>query len=214
MCDAKDSGAGPAASVDRAAPQPRGSVAGQTATRAEPGSGAGRQAASDTEATEAVKETEYEGQVEDEYEEEEDDEEEEAISPEALADMCGKCKGLCCRYYTVSLDEPDDADDFDEIRWFLAHQDCYVYVDEGEWHLNVIAKCRFLNASGRCLIYEHRPDVCRDFGHEEECEWTGELEFDRVFRTIPELEAYAKEVLPPEELAKLPLFPEGWRGPV
>jgi len=193
VSDAKNSAAGPAVSVDGAAP----------------GSGAGRQAA------EAVEETEYEEPVENEDEEEEDDdEEEEAISPEALADLCGKCKGLCCKYYTVTLDEPEDADDFDELRWFLAHQDCYLYIDEGEWHLNVIASCRFLDPSGQCLIYEHRPDVCRDFGHEEECEWTGELEFERVFRTIPELEAYAKEVLSPEELAKLPVFPEGWRGPV
>ncbi len=202
VSDAKDSGAGPAVSVDSAAP----------------GSGAGMQAASDTQAAEAVEETEYEEQVEDEDEEEEDDEEddeeEEAISPEALADLCGKCKGLCCRYYTVMLDEPDDADDFDELRWFLAHQDCYLYIDEGEWHLNVIANCRFLAPSGQCLIYEHRPEVCRDFGHEEECEWTGAVEFERAFRTIPELEAYAKEVLPPKELADLPLFPEGWRGPV
>lgn len=198
MSDAKDSGAGPVVSVDRAAP----------------GSGAGGQAVPGTETAEAVEETEYEEVVEDADEEEEDDEEEEAISSEALADLCGKCRGLCCRYYTVTLNVPDNADDFDEIRWFLAHEDCYVYVDEGEWHLNIIAKCRFLDPSGRCLIYEHRPDVCRDFGREEECEWTGELEFDRVFRTIPELEAYAKEILPPEELAKLPLFPDGWRGPV
>ncbi|MHC4198975.1 MAG: YkgJ family cysteine cluster protein [Planctomycetota bacterium] len=197
MSDAKNSGAGPAFSVGRAAPPL-----------------AGRQAASGTETAEAVEETDYEERLEDEDEEEEDDEEEEALSPEALADLCGKCKGLCCRYYTVTLKEPDDADDFDEIRWFLAHEDCYVYVDEGEWHLNVISKCRFLDPSGQCLIYEHRPDVCRDFGHEEECEWTGELEFEHVFRTIPELEAYAKEVLSPEELEELPLFPEGWRGPV
>ena len=146
-------------------------------------------------------------------EEEKEDEEEASLSPQALAKMCGKCAGLCCKYYTVMLDEPEDADDFDEIRWFLTHEGCYVYIDEGEWHLNVIARCRFLHADGRCLIYEHRPDVCRDFGHDDECEWTGEFDFERIFRTIPELEAYAKEVLPPEELDKLPVFPKGWRGP-
>ncbi len=75
--DANDSAAGPAVSVDRA----------------EPDSGAGSQAASGTEAAEAVEETEYEEAVENE--EEDEDEEEEAISPEALADLCGKCKGLC-----------------------------------------------------------------------------------------------------------------------
>ncbi len=58
MSDAKNSGAGPAVSVDRAAP----------------GSGAGGRAA------EAVEETEYEEKLEDEDEEEEDDEEE---GPEA-----------------------------------------------------------------------------------------------------------------------------------
>lgn len=154
--------------------------------------------------------------VDEEDAEEEDAEEggEATVAPEVLADWCGLCAGRCCRYYTVIIDEPEDADNFDELRWFLAHEGNYVYVDEGEWHVNVESRCRFLGPEGRCAIYEHRPDVCRDHGHAEECEWTGEFDFEHTFRNLRELEAYAKEVLAPEEFAKLPAFPDDWAGPV
>jgi len=135
------------------------------------------------------------------------------LSPEKLAEMCGRCKGRCCEYYTVYLDEPEDAEDFDELRWFLAHEGCHVYIDEGQWHLNVATRCRFLGADGRCSIYEHRPTVCRDFGREEECEFTCEFDFERTFRTLKDIEDYAREKLPPEEFARLPVFPEGYDGP-
>jgi Fe-S-cluster containining protein len=158
---------------------------------------------------------EEEEEEEDEEEEEEDDEEEEeAIDPALLAQYCGKCRGRCCKYYTIIIDEPEDADDYDEVRWFLAHEGCYVYIDEGQWHVNVVAGCRFLGDEGRCKIYEHRPDVCREFGHEEECEFTGELDFEHTFKDLRELEEYAKTVLSKKEYAKLPSFPRNWKGPV
>jgi Fe-S-cluster containining protein len=148
-----------------------------------------------------------------ESEEDEEEEEEEAISPEALAAMCAKCGGRCCTYYTVKLDEPEDGDDFDELRWFLAHEGNYIYVDEKEWHLNVISRCRFLDEDAHCTIYDHRPEVCRSFGHKDECEFTGEFDFEHLFMTIEELEKYAKGVLSAEELEKLPRSPEGHDGP-
>ncbi len=165
------------------------------------------------EETEGMDAEEEEDEEHEEDDEKEEEEEEDALPPEKLAEMCAKCGGRCCTYYTVMLDEPEDADDFDELRWFLAHEDCYIYVDEGEWHLNVISRCRFLGEDTRCAIYDHRPGVCREFGHDEECEFTGEFDFEHTFNTIMELEAYAKKVLSPEELEKLPRFPEGYEGP-
>ena len=147
-------------------------------------------------------------------EEEDEDEEEETIDPAVLAGYCAECKGRCCKYYTVLIDEPEDADDYDELRWFLAHEGCYIYIDDDEWHINVESRCRFLGTDGRCAIYDHRPDVCRDFGHAEECEFTGEFDFEHTFRNLRELEDYAKTVLSAEEYAKLPVFPPEWDGPV
>jgi Fe-S-cluster containining protein len=152
----------------------------------------------------------------DDWDDREEDEEEETerLPPQKLASMCSECPGHCCRYYTVYLDEPLDADDFDEFRWFLCHEGCYLYIDEEQWHLNIESRCRFLGPGNRCLIYEHRPDVCREFGWEDECEFTGEYDFEHTFRTLDELEAYAREVLPPKEFAKLKRSPKGWKGPV
>ena len=157
---------------------------------------------------------EDEAELEEEEDEEEDDDDAPAVDPATLADWCSRCGGRCCKYYTVLIDEPEDADDYDELRWFLAHEHCYIYVDEEQWHINVESRCRFLGDDGRCGIYEHRPDVCRDFGHDEECEFTGEYDFEHTFRTLRDLEEYAREALPAEEFAKLRTFPPGWKGPV
>ena len=35
--------------------------------------------------------------------------------------QCVKCTGLCCRYFALPLDDPEDWDDFDDIRWYLCH---------------------------------------------------------------------------------------------
>jgi Fe-S-cluster containining protein len=153
-----------------------------------------------------------EDEEEEDEDEEDDDEEEDVMSPDALAAMCAKCGGRCCLYYTVRLNEPEDADDFDEMRWFLTHEGNYIYVDDDEWHLNVISRCRFLDADARCTIYDHRPEVCRSFGQKDECEFTGEFDFEHLFETIAQLEEYAKGVLSPEELEKLPRFPDGDAG--
>ena len=153
---------------------------------------------------------EEEDEDEDEGEDEDEDEDEEPILPEKLASMCAECGGLCCRYFTVLLDDPEDADDYDELRWFLAHENNYIYIDEDQWHLNVVARCRFLGRDSRCTIYNHRPDTCRDFGLKGECEFTGELDFQHEFRTVGDLEAYARKHLASEELAKLKAFPEGY----
>jgi len=129
------------------------------------------------------------------------------LAPDELASMCRDCDAPCCRYYTVLLDEPQDAEDFDELRWFLAHEGCYIYVTGGEWRLCVTARCRFLGTDLRCTAYASRPAICRRFGLEGECEKTGAYEFELVFRTVAEIEAYANSVLPPEELARLPPSP-------
>lgn len=140
------------------------------------------------------------------------DSKEDAEGGEKLAGMCPGCGAKCCRYYTVALEAPEDAEDFDELRWLLAHEGNYVYVDEGEWHLNIEGRCKYLDASGRCAVYPYRPQICRSHGLEDVCEYDGEYDFDRVFKSIKEIEEYAREVLPAAELAKLHMFPKERRA--
>jgi Fe-S-cluster containining protein len=78
--------------------------------------------------------------------------------------VCQKeCNARCCRYLTVYLPAPRQKADFDELSWFLAHENTSVYVEGRRWHLEVRTPCRYLNENNLCTIYEHRPDVCREY---------------------------------------------------
>jgi len=43
-------------------------------------------------------------------------------------DLRKKCKGLCCRYFAFPIETPEDWDDYDDIRWYLAHKNISVFV--------------------------------------------------------------------------------------
>ncbi len=83
---------------------------------------------------------------------------------------CAGCGSACCRYLAVHVDPPADLDDCDVVRWYLHHRGVCVYVDrEGDWYVQVGARCKRLGRDGTCTDYERRPNVCRDYSHES-CE--------------------------------------------
>jgi len=83
---------------------------------------------------------------------------------------CSGCGSLCCRYLAVHVDPPSDLDDCDVVRWYLVHRGVCVYVDrDGDWYVQVGARCKRLDRSGACTDYERRPNVCRDYSHDS-CE--------------------------------------------
>jgi Fe-S-cluster containining protein len=82
---------------------------------------------------------------------------------------CMTCKGRCCSYVTVEIDKPTDKVDRDEIRWFLAHENIQVFLEDGDWYVQFYTRCKHLTAEGMCGIYEDRFDVCREHGTDE-CE--------------------------------------------
>lgn len=84
-----------------------------------------------------------------------------------LKPPCEKCTALCCRYFTVPLARPRSHADFDEIKWFLVHEDTWVWSDGRSWYLQVERVCRHLGDDDRCRIYRARPQVCRDYGTPE-----------------------------------------------
>jgi len=72
--------------------------------------------------------------------------------------QCERCTGLCCRYFALPIETPETKEDYDDIRWYLCHEDITVFVEDGDWYLNVKNKCRHLsNKDYKCLIYDKRP---------------------------------------------------------
>ena len=45
--------------------------------------------------------------------------------------LCDHCTGKCCRYFSLPIDNPTTWDDYDAIRWYLAHGQTIIYVEKG-----------------------------------------------------------------------------------
>jgi Fe-S-cluster containining protein len=107
--------------------------------------------------------------------------------------QCELCSGQCCRYFALPLETPEDRDDYDDIRWYLCHEDATVFVEEGDWYINVKNKCRHLSSKDNtCKIYDHRPKICRGYDHDE-CDFVeGDYEYDMHFTDDKQMEEYIK----------------------
>jgi len=98
-----------------------------------------------------------------------------------------------------------DADDWEELRWWVAHEGIMVWADvqanrRTDWYLQVDTRCRFLGALNVCKVYDARPGPCRSY-LPTECERAvpggpaGEPEHDIELRTIEDVERYADAAL-------------------
>ncbi len=112
--------------------------------------------------------------------------------------LCDHCVGKCCRYFSLPIETPTARDDYDAIRWYLAHGKTLVYVEKGTWFLVVMTRCNYLTRDDRCAIYLSRPKICTDYTTAE-CEYDDDWIFEKVFETPEQLWEYAEAVLPPAE---------------
>lgn len=78
---------------------------------------------------------------------------------------CIECGAQCCRYIAVEIDTPKTKREFDDIRWYLLHENVYVFIDHDQvWHIEFRTRCRALSAGHLCTEYDTRPQICRDHG--------------------------------------------------
>jgi Fe-S-cluster containining protein len=112
--------------------------------------------------------------------------------------LCNHCSGKCCRYFSLPIETPTGWDDYDAIRWYLAHGQTLVYLEKGTWFLVVMTRCKYLSKDDRCRIYYSRPKICQDYTTAE-CEYDEDWVFEKVFETPEQLWEYAEAVLPPRK---------------
>lgn len=110
--------------------------------------------------------------------------------------LCDHCTGKCCRYFSLPITKPTTWDDYDAIRWYLAHGKTLIYVEKKIWYLVVMTRCHYLTKDDRCALYLNRPKICREYTTNE-CEYDTEWSFDQVFETPEQIWEYADAVLPP-----------------
>ncbi len=107
--------------------------------------------------------------------------------------QCDRCTGMCCRYFALPIDTPKTGDDYDDIRWFLCHKGITVFVEDGDWYVNIKNKCRHLSEKDyRCRIYDKRPNICRKYRHAT-CDLVeGEYDYKLHFTDDKQMEEYVK----------------------
>ena len=60
--------------------------------------------------------------------------------------LCDFCTGVCCRYFSLPINNPTTWDEYDTIRWYLAHGQTVIYVEKEQWYLLVMTRCQYLTA--------------------------------------------------------------------
>ncbi len=107
--------------------------------------------------------------------------------------QCGKCSGMCCRYFALPIETPEDKEDYDDIRWYLCHKDITVFVEDDDWYINIKNKCRHLSQKDyQCRIYKTRPKICRGYKMSD-CDYVdGEYDYELHFVNDKQMEEYIK----------------------
>ena len=112
-----------------------------------------------------------------------------------MGSLCDQCSGLCCRYFALPIDNPTTVRDYDNIRWYLLHENVVVFIEKKQWFIGVMTRCKHLEPDNRCGIYETRPRICREFSTEN-CDYHGgDYGFEKLFTSGDQLRTYAEEKL-------------------
>ena len=109
--------------------------------------------------------------------------------------LCEHCPAACCRYVALPLDRPRSVGDYDDIRWYVMHEGMSVFVEDGDWYVQVQARCKNLQADNLCGIYQSRPRICANY-EAGDCDYGGgAYQYDLFFSHAKQVEAYVLEKL-------------------
>ena len=107
--------------------------------------------------------------------------------------LCEHCSAMCCRYVALPIETPEERSDFDDIRWYLLHENISIFVEDGEWYISFVTDCRHLLPDHRCGIYETRPGICRRYDTVN-CDYhSGEYGWEQHFMCPEHLDEYVQK---------------------
>ncbi|MFH0982092.1 MAG: YkgJ family cysteine cluster protein [Planctomycetota bacterium] len=105
--------------------------------------------------------------------------------------LCEHCTAVCCKYIALPMDRPTSPRDFNDIRWYLMHEDVSVFIEDGDWYVQFATRCRNLTLDNRCEIYETRPQICHEY-KAGECDYeSGPHDYQQLFTRPEHIDAYA-----------------------
>ncbi len=109
---------------------------------------------------------------------------------------CDACSAECCKYVATGIDTPADKHDYDNIRWYLMHENINVFIDhDDDWYIEFKTPCTHLGDDNKCEVYNKRPLICALHGISDGvCEFFGEEPPYKVcFVNEAEFEKYMKK---------------------
>lgn len=116
--------------------------------------------------------------------------------------LCDSCAALCCRYFALPIDNPESKRDFDNIRWYLVHENVVVFVEKKQWYIGIMNRCKHLQSDNRCGIYQTRPTICRSYSTDN-CDYHGgDYDYEHLFTSADALWNYALQTLKEARAAK------------
>lgn len=109
--------------------------------------------------------------------------------------LCDQCVALCCRYIALPIENPENARDYDHIRWYLMHENVVVFIEDKQWYIGFFGKCKHLQPDNRCGVYLTRPRICRQYDTHN-CEYHAmDYGYDELFTSAEQLREYADKKL-------------------
>jgi Fe-S-cluster containining protein len=109
--------------------------------------------------------------------------------------LCSSCAALCCRYFALPIENPKTPKQYDDIRWYLCHENVVVFIEKKQWYIGIMNRCKHLQGDNRCGIYEERPRICRSYSTDN-CDYHGgEYDYEALFTSAEQLQRYATEKL-------------------
>lgn len=113
---------------------------------------------------------------------------------EEVKKTCEGCGAKCCREANVWLEEPKTEEDFDEWKWLLSHKSLYIYNDPRYgWMICFETECKFLDKESKCVNYENRPNLCKEYGLKD-CIKYDNLKIEPILRNPEDVDELKKEL--------------------
>ena len=107
---------------------------------------------------------------------------------------CSECNQECCKSVIVEIDKPTTHEDWEDVKWQVAHKNVQVILDNDDsWCIEFLTPCEMMLENGKCTIYDKRPLMCRNHSAET-CVINGEGDFyEVVLNSIEDVEKYLAE---------------------
>ncbi len=93
------------------------------------------------------------------------------------------------------MDNPKTVRDYDNVRWYLMHENIVVFIEKKQWYIGILNRCKHLQTDNRCGVYETRPRICRNYDTDN-CDYHGgQYGWDILFTSAEQLRLYAEKKL-------------------